>query len=93
MLPVFEDEVMNAEWHCVLSFIEFFHKEFLAPSQLSDQVVRSINDVFRQRNAQFRIIDGLVTPDPGEIESEAIEEALKPPSKRYSTIYDVRSSF
>jgi hypothetical protein len=45
----------------------------------SAQFVPSINEIFRQQNAQFRIIDGLVTPDPGQIEAEAIEETLKNP--------------
>jgi AbiJ N-terminal domain 4 len=81
MVPILENRFRHGEWHWVLSFLEFLLAELGDLTNCGDRLTDSFNEVFRVELVGFRIIDGLVVPDPGEIESNTIIEALKSPLK------------
>ena len=81
MVPILQVHVSMDEWHWVHSFQEFFLARLVAPVNCRERLTNLLNTVFREEMVQFQIIDGLVVPDPGEIESDAIQAALNSPLK------------
>jgi hypothetical protein len=76
MIEILESFLARDLWHRVLSFMEFFLQKFAAPLGLEAPVGGEIDRIFREQNAQFKVVGKLIVPAMREQEAGAIEEAL-----------------
>jgi hypothetical protein len=68
--------IFSADWYRILDFVEVtsdYDYGFMRDRYLSEKY----NEIFREENVAYRVIDGRVTPIAETEEKEAIEEALQ----------------
>ena len=76
MMAKLKETVYGAEWYDLLDFIEIT-STFVPGGFGSEPMAKGYNDIFREENVAYRIIDGRVTPIAETKEKEEIEEALE----------------
>ena len=69
-----KEKFYGAEWYNVYDFIEFF---LCTESYRKNNLIEKLNSVFIEERAQYKIIEGMITPLISGVEAEEVEKAIE----------------